>query len=1290
MKTFARYLTHTSFKWNVALSAIACLLAMALCASSASAQSGAGSIQGTVTDVTGSVIQGASIHIVNPATNVAADTKSNAEGFYLVPSLFTGTYSETITAPGMKSYKTSLELLVDQHAVINPILTAGDVTQQVEVASDLVQLTTTDNGTISSTLENSRISQLPMNGRLLLTLAGETTPGLEGGGQRANGLMAEALEYVGDGVPLTNRQFGGENGGQALMPDPDSVQEIRVETTNTSAQYAAPATGIITTKSGTNVVHGSFFETARNNAVGIAKNRNNASNFAAPHLVRNEFGGSAGGPIVLPHVYHGKDKSFWFFAYERYSLAQVANYLEHTPMSAWEGGDFSGLNNSSNVLQNLMDPATTAVSASCLNPATGTSAANNYCRTQFNYNGKLNAVNPARLNTIGKLLYDIAPRPTTSDDPLVTTNYNWAAATYQVIPTMTFRLDHSFNENNKAYLRYQQNPMTYVYPNSSYPNTIAADGFPANLTQSFDSTPGDNYAGAVGFTHVFSPTFFSETVVSQQWYSQTFELPGEGKSDYNQQLGFPNNFGAPEISAFTGLVNALGGTDSFYGIRQILSNIDENLTKTLGRHQMQFGGRFRHERIGMLMDKSPDTVAFGSQTTGLEQPSTGASYGQFSNTGNANADMFLGSAQSYTLLLQPYYGHFHDMEFDAYLQDNYHLSKSLTVNVGLRYEAHPAPWVKYGLFNTFDLKTGNPVSQQPLSNYVANGYTTQAIATNLTNLGINYETPQQAGLPSSLLRNNNFTVGPRVGLAYQPFGGKYGTVIRSAYGRYIYPIPERSYVKNALTNVPFYTSYSQDYTAANQTPDGLPNYLLRNQQSIFTGVNSANVVNTSTTTALLPGITGTMYDPHAAPDFVTQMNFTVEQPLKGNSALRLTWLWSHGSNLDHYYYPNSHPSTYVWEMGYGITPPSGSVIGSNQYAATATGPYDQTKFGNFTYDMKDGFSNDNALQATYQRLFHRGVAYQINYVWSKPFRVGGNYFRDGSVYTAQNYVGALGSAGTMTSPYGTVMAPNLPPARPAGIAAYSNWHKLNVFEQYQIDTAIPLQHITFNGIVDLPLGRGKRFLGNSNRLMDELVGGWQVAGDGSIVSQDFQVANANFGATNPIKVYKHKAPITDCRSGVCYKSYQWFNGYLAPTVINAPTKGVSGLPSDYVPYLTPIDNTPGTANYGTNNVQVTAPTLNGGAPVTVAYSPGPLNANVYSKTFLNGPINYTIDLSLFKVFPITEKVNLRFNMDAFNALNMQGYANPNTTDGTEAYQANGVSSSANTPRQVQFTLRLTF
>jgi hypothetical protein len=197
-----------------------------------------------------------------------------------------------------------------------------------------------------------------------------------------------------------------------------------------------------------------------------------------------------------------------------------------------------------------------------------------------------------------------------------------------------------------------------------------------------------------------------------------------------------------------------------------------------------------------------------------------------------------------------------------------------------------------------------------------------------------------------------------------------------------------------------------------------------------------------------------------------------------------------------------------------------------------------------------------------------------------------------------------------------------------------------------------------------------------------LVGGFQLAGDGNIVSQDFAITATNWGPTNPLKIYKHGAPITDCRSGVCHASFEWFNGYLAPTVVNAATKGVSGLPSNWAPYQTPVDNTPGTANYGTNNVNIT---LLNGSTVTTAYSPGPIGSNPFSQTILNGPINWTIDLSLFKVFPITEKTDLRFNIDAFNALNMQGYLNPNATDGTES-----LLSSANTPRQVQFTLRLTF
>jgi hypothetical protein len=700
---------------------------------------------------------------------------------------------------------------------------------------------------------------------------------------------------------------------------------------------------------------------------------------------------------------------------------------------------------------------------------------------------------------------------------------------------------------------------------------------------------------------------------------------------------------------------------------------------------MMFGGRFRHERFAYLPDRSVDNIGFGAFASALENPSSGANYTATPNTGFGDGDFFLGAADNYSVNLESPWVHYHDMELDGYFQDNYHVTRHLTFNLGFRYEAHPAPYTKDGLLEGFDLKNDAIVLPQSMSYYISKGYTTQAIATNLANLGTVIETPQEAGFPAAMIKNRDFTIGPRFGVAYQPFDG-HGTVLRAAYGRYIYPVPIRSSLMNAVKNPPFVASYAQSYISAAQSPDGLPDYILRNTQPVVMGVNSSNVVNSGTVNSILPGISLWTMNPDYAPDYVTQMNATIEQALKGNSAFRASWVWSHATNLDQYYYYNNHPSTYVWEMENGIVPPTGgaSAIGTNQYASTATGPYDQKLYGSNVYDQKSGWSNDNALQLNYQRLFHRGIAYQVFYVWSKPFRVGGNYFRDGTIDPAQNY--ANSGLGTMSSPFGTVITPALPPARPSGIASYAYWHGLDRFENYQVDSAIPKQQIRFNGIIDLPVGRGKRFLGSSNRFVDEIVGGWQIAGDGGIASQDFTITSSNWGPTNPIKMYKHNAPITDCRSGVCHNSYEWFNGYIAPTS-NASTglctvKCVFGLPGNWVPYETPIDNTPGTSNYGTNNVQVT---LLNGSTSTVAYSPGPQAANPFSHTYLNGPINWTIDLSLFKVFPITENVNLRLNVDAFNALNMQGYLNPSGTDGTESLQ-----SSYNTPRQVQFSLRLTF
>jgi len=185
---------------------------------------------------------------------------------------------------------------------------------------------------------------------------------------------------------------------------------------------------------------------------------------------------------------------------------------------------------------------------------------------------------------------------------------------------------------------------------------------------------------------------------------------------------------------------------------------------------------------------------------------------------------------------------------------------------------------------------------------------------------------------------------------------------------------------------------------------------------------------------------------------------------------------------------------------------------------------------------------------------------------------------------------------------GVVTAPLPLPERPAGLPSYVSWHGLNKYGGYFLDTAIPKQHLSFNGIFDLPFGRDKRYFSLSKRWVNELIGGFQIAGDASIVSQTFRVTATNWGQTNPIKMYKHKAKISDCRSGVCRPAYLWFNGYISPTVIGAAKNGVSGLPGDYAPYLTPINNVPGTPNFGNNNVQVR---LANGQAVVDAYVPAP-------------------------------------------------------------------------------------
>lgn len=1264
----------TSLRRIAAVVSLATLIAVcSVIGPAAFAQSGAGTIQGTVVDAASAMVPNCSVDVVNVATGVAYHTISNSTGFYSVPGLFVGTYSLTFTAKGMKKYETRLDLQDGQVAVINVKLSVGSVSEQVTVAATAIQLATYDSGTVSTELDTVRIDQLPMNGRNVLNLASVTVPGVEGNGTRANGMMAQAMEYTQDGAPMTDRQFGGElgSGGNSpvlnvVLPDPDSVQEVRFETNGSSAQFSTPATVMLTTKAGTNTFHGSAFETARNNAIGIAKARQNPSNFAAPHLVRNEFGASVGGPIRIPKLYNGKDKSFFFFAYERYSIRQGVSSLVVVPTDAERNGDFSAIKIGTQ-LQTIYDPSTSQY------------AGGTYTRTQYAYNGVANTINPALISPLATALFAGMPHATNqSVVPQVSgaTNLTVNDPNEQTAPKFTFRLDHVFNEKNHAYLRFTFQPndnRTAGYP-SIAPN-LATPLLQYGVS-TLTSSPATNISTALQYAHVFSPTFFMETVLSGQWMHSYYGNQSYNTVPYEKSLGLPNNFGRLGFPGITGMTMVYNGTQGIFGSSQLIANLDENLTKIAGKHQIFFGGRYRHERLGYLPTSGTDSVAFGTTATSLNNPASCAppatSCAANSNTGIADASFFIGDADSYGQSLASPYGNYYDNSFAPYIQDNWHASHSLTVNFGLRWEAQFAPGNAGGNIAFFDYKNDALVLPNPIASYVTSGKTTQAIVTNLQNIGGKIETAAQGNLPASGTYNNLWNFNPRVGVAWTPSFLKHGTVLRGAFGSFIYPVPIRTGVQWYTTGVPFVAAYSQSYISAQYAPDGLANYDGRTAQTVVAGKNSGNsIVNTSTTNAILPGVGLTAESPNYPPPHVLNYNVTLEQPLKDGSVIRVSYLLAHGYDLDQNLQVNIAPSAYIWVANTGTLPVTGAL------SAVAMNPYDKTTWGGLTESVTTGWSNDNSLQLNYEHPFKHGYAYQIYGVYSSAFRVGGNAFRDNVLYPAADFLpSALPSGlnpGTLTNPS----------------------HALNRFENYQPDMAIPRYRLQYNGVVDLPVGRGKHFLHNANRLLDEIVGGYEVAFTGTMVSQSFQPVSGsqlcfsfgcfnlgnNYGASSPIKLYKDNK-IVDCRTGVCRNEYLWFNGYISPTTISK----VTGLPSDYVPDQVPINNNPtgglyGGALYGTNYVLESYP---GGTTLQV-YNPGPAGTTPISHTVLQGPKNAEADISLYKVFKITEGTSLRINVDAFNAFNIQGLNNPNVGDGTLNFLT-----SYWTPRQLQLSGRFTF
>lgn len=1208
------------------------------------AQTGTGSIQGTVRDASGAVVPKARVTIVQPETRVQNNTESNDVGFFLFPSIRIGAYEITVESSGMETWKGQLNLLAGQAAVVDPALKLATTATAVTVAGDVTPLVTTTSPTVATVIERQRIEQLPINGRYVTTLLYMTTPGVESGSVPRNYGLRYASELLQDGAVLVNREW---QSIPARQPGLDTIAEFRSETTNSSAKMNRPATFMLTTRSGTNELHGALFETARNSGLGVARSR---TDYYAkpPHLVRNEFGASLGGPVYLPKLYNGRNKTFFFFAYEGFREMQASTRSTAVHTAAMRNGDFSGLVDGQGRLTRIYDPNSTQ------------GRENNWARTPF----PGNQIPAAQQSPLSKYLNSVTPLPTHPDNPLIGPNW-FGTGFYQVRQhTETAKIDHRVNDSNNLSFRYSHNPASTSRTHTQWsagPTTL--DG---KANAYIDEGQNDN--GVANWTHTFSPTFFSETLVtvSRDYRGQ---IPYTRAEEISSTLGLPNPFngaGFPRIP-----YTLTTGTDAMTYDSSInltlnyakIFNFDQNFTKIKGRHEFQFGARVRYELIDTLEDIQiqQGQVNFNSPgNTGLYDPSSGTAYGPAPFTGSVAANMFLGLATYNAQFNRSWYP-LANNEKSAYFQDNFKVNSRLTLNLGVRYE-YNAP------FNTrdnsmigFDPQQKAVVLPQSIDALGKSGILLPSIANAYGNLGVKYISPEEAGLPRTLIHNNLWDFGPRLGFAYRMGSGSRTTVVRGGYSIFAYSESLRLLVGNSYSTLPTRGAVQYNPNDAALSPDGLPNYWLRSVPSVIAGQNSANILPVDRPVGITRGGAAVNYaDPHQPTARAHEYSLMVERELFPNTVVKTGFVGTHGARLAQYYSYNNPAPAYVWYKEQGVPFPTG------EYANVARRPFENTVYGTIQQYQKSGWSNNFSYQVELEHRYSKGYAFQAFYVMSNAQRVAGDGWRDDTLRATNEFL------------QGTVPQDD---------------NERNRLLFYRRDHLIPKHRFNWNFLVDVPFGRGK-FLGrNAGRWLDALIGGWQVAGYGNLISRYFQVPTGNIANYNKIEYFGKKYPIQDCRTGVCYDGWLMWNGYIPAHRINSydangKPNGVMGVPDTYKPFATPLWPTPANGGspsdpmysfYETNTVWVP---MKEGAPQRTTLG-GFVDPMI--NQFVLGPMLWNMSASAFKSVRLNERFMLRFNADFLNnVFNMPGLTLPGG-DGVATTR-----SSANSPRVLQLTLRLSW
>ena len=1284
----------------------------------ANAQLNRAIVEGVVTDPQGAVVVGVDVVITDVETNISSISKTNGTGYYRLVDLTPGRYKLHFASRGFSAIEVSdIDVPAGQVVRIDGKLKIGSTQETVEVLAEAALLETAASN-FSHSLDNRTIQEMPLQGRdlqqLVYLLPGVSNaagpPGSNFGFNSQFGTFPDPTYVQGSDVSVNGGQAGanawyldgnlnlsGISENVAVNPSPDSVSEFQGITNAFGAEYGRTGGGVfnVVLKSGTNSMHGDLYEFLRNSATNA---RNPFTSIdASGHLIPdrdlhfNNFGGTLGGPVLLPKIYNGKNKTFFFFSLDHQILHLNGHQVFSVPTARMRNGDFS--EDPSSVNYGVWDPYSTVgpnSSGLFTRTAFGTPVAGNPFGAAGCTNTAVESGQPtcnfstqipqSRLDPTAMFFMKSFPLPN-YNDPLsncpigkdgykICNNFLGSVGSSQNPYNMSLKFDHQVSERSRFFAEWVYAPGKY----DNYRLPWTGPTFPAGLTGYGSNLPlwFTNQIAGIGNTYSFSPSTINEfrASFSRQSFSTHPATSGYPSSVTDlsevQKVLAPSKLFLPPYepspSFYVGLPAGDGSTQfgtpdwrNGSSMAEAYTFLD-NVTKVLGKHTLKTGFMYRLEHTARTINP-PLYLDFNNGITADPTSQLG---------GNGLAQFALGAVGNNSQVSYTAYPYLRDRYWGFFIQDDFRITNNFTLNIGVRYDINGYFKTRTGPMSNFCLGCPNPL-------------------TGLKGKMVYWGDPEFPN-GSDMAPANKNSIGPRLNFAWTPFRD-HKTVIRGGFDMFY------TNAGNSFNNVgQGIASGPQWQLFLNYSNSFYPNQCasLTGQCVAFplsdTTVDKATLTQPPVPADRLPlaahkdpslgAAQIQFYYPASHDPYMLMRSFEIERELPFNTMVNIGYVGSNGRHLagDTFrQFSYVHTADKIkYKTGINATVPitdyysGATAVALEKVFGSATLPRslllsDYPFFSSLiTQTLFDGASDYNGLNVKVQKRFSHGLNFIAAYTFSKkinnaavaqlasqlldpihtsrPGLVGG---RVGAMSTGSINSGANGALGAYYQDPDNEAADR-------AVAVDDITHMFNMAASY-----------------DLPVGRGKALLRNSGGLVNAVFGGWRFTGNFSAESGvPLYVSGPCNGLTcrpnlvgNP--ALSHSRPKTQLEA-------DWINA--------AAFQPVYGNDQSF--WANPNPNDPRWWQFGTAG----------------SFLPG-----------LRAPGFWNVDSSLVKEFHFTDERYVQFRWEMFNALNHQNLGLPNTSfclppgpnGQTDTVHQAGCSFGRITniqtdPRSMQFALKLYF